>query len=148
MAVNPDFLVVCDHGGTGPAARVALLPWFADRPGWWPTQELDRQTALVYPLEDDDLGHDPKWLRPEWTQPGEVDTRRWNIELLCPESGCTTWNYRAQDDALQTMFALIGTDAAFRTAVALSADDSLIVIRLQGLHIARQRARVSLGLRV
>lgn len=146
---RPTFGVVCNHGDAdAPADRVARLQWDPERPGWWPVEGLDLATALVYPLDADERGHDPKWLRPEWTEADEPDERRWAVEIRCATAGCTTWSYRCDEGALQTLLEAIATDDRLRAAVAVSADDALIVMRLQALHLARDYARRHLGLRV
>lgn len=149
MTTRPDFLVICNHGGPGAAARVALLPWFPNRPGWWPAEDTDPATARVYPMEGTERGWDPKWLRPEWTDPDEPDARRWTVELSCPDPDCTTWSYRTEDDRLQVLLSTLAdrSDETLTAAIE-SAGDTLVVVRLQMLHRAREYAKRTLGLRV
>lgn len=143
-----DFLVVCNHGVPGgPFDRIALLAWLPDRAGWWPAAEAP---VGIWPMEDDQRGWDPKWLRPGVdTGPEEADRRRFVIEISCPAQHCTTWAYRSDDEKLQTLLAKIAADDQFRTAVTVpTVDDTLIVMRLQGLHVARTAARTRYHLNV
>jgi len=103
---------------------------------------------VLWPMEGDQRGHDPKWLPvPGWTiGPDEPDLRRDAIEICCLTEHCTTWAYRCDEDSLQTLLTKIATDK-FRNAVTVSAE-KLIVMKLQALHLARRHARKYYGLRV
>ena len=73
---RPQFLFVCDHGVRGGQLdRVALLPWFPDRPGWWAAKGVDEHAIRIWPLEGDQRGHDPKRIV-EKLEPGDDDPRR------------------------------------------------------------------------
>jgi hypothetical protein len=144
---RPDFRFVCDHGiRGGQLDRVALLPWFADRAGWWPAEG---EAAIgIWPMEGaaEKPGWDPKWLRPGVdTGPDDIDRRRFNIEIRCP---APCWvGYRSPDDKLQTLLTTITTDEKFRTAFVIRADESLIEMTLHALHKAHDMAK-KYGLRV
>lgn len=148
---RPHFGFVCDHGDRGaPLDRVGLLPWFPDRPGWAPAQGVDERAFVLWPMEGGQRGHDPKWLPvPGWTiGPDEPDLRSDAIEIRCLAKHCTTWTYRCDEDRLQTLLTKIATDEKFRNAVTVSANEKLITMRLQALHLARKYAREYYRLRV
>lgn len=143
----PHFLFVCDHGETGgPLGRVALLPWDPARPGWWPAE--GEEAIRIWPMEGVKHGWNPAWLTED---PGSDDPRRFAIEILCPEPRCRS-GYRSDDDKLQTLLAAIiatiATDETFRHAIILSADESLIMMKLSALHLAHTYAEKRLGLLV
>ena len=87
-----------------------------------------------------------------WTiGPDEPDLRRDAIEILCPavqEKRCSRRAYRSDEDKLRTLLTKIATDEKFRTVFAVHADDSLIVIKLDSLHLARATAKQHYGLDV
>jgi hypothetical protein len=152
-SARPHFFFVCNHGDPDPDApldRVALLPWFPNRPGWAPAEGVDEHAVVLWPMEGDQRGHDAKWLpMPGWTiGPDEPDLRRDAIEIRCPTEHCTTWAYRCDEDSLQTLLTKIATDDKFRNAVTVSADEKLIVMKLKALHLARGHARKHYGLQV
>jgi hypothetical protein len=156
---RPNFLIVCDHGipadhsdcehsvGCGKVDRVALLPWFPERPGWWPAEGIDEHASFIWPMEGDQRGRDPKWLVSGWTTPDEPDLRRDAIELVCPEKRCSRRPYRSDVDKLQTLLMQFASSAALRAAFTLWADDSLIVVVLDELHEVRVAAQTR-GLQV
>ena len=147
---KPNVLVVCDHGvradhsacdhrgGCREVEKVALLPWLADKQGWWPAHGVDEDSLHIWPMEGDVRGHDTKWLRPEWTSDDEADLRRDAIEITCREQQCTLWAFRADDATLQTVLHTLASDSAIRDALCLFADDSLLVITLDNLRLARK----------
>jgi hypothetical protein len=146
---RPDFLFVCDHGiRGGELGRIALLRWFPDRPGWWAAEGVDESAIGIWPMEGNQRGHDPKWLRSEWTAPDEPDLRRDAIEIKCRGDRCGRRAYRSDEDKLQSLLTKIATDEKFRTVFTVSADDSLIVISLDALHLARNTAKKQYGLPV
>lgn len=166
---RPHFLFVCDHGTQGDHSRcdhsrgcievdrVALLPWFPNRPGWSAAEGIDEVAVVDWPMEGDQRGHDPQWLEiPGWParDPDEPDLRRDAVEIRCLAEHCTTWAYRSDDDKLQTLLTKIATDenpcseCGLPFAVTVSADDKLIVMKLQSLHLARKHAEKHYGLRV
>jgi hypothetical protein len=135
---RPHFLIVCDHGiRGGQLDRVALLPWFPERPGWWAAKGVDEPAIRLWPMEGNRRGWDPKWLGPERLTASEPDPRREAIEIGCPVEACTTWAYRSDDKKLQTLLTKIATDPQFRAAVTVSADEKLIVMKLKAMHLAR-----------
>lgn len=142
----PNFLFVCDHGiRDGELFIVALLPWIPDRPGWWAAKGVHEAALKVWPMEGDQRGHDSKWLMPDWTDPDEPDLRGEAIEIQCTK--CTQRAYRSDGGRLHTLLTKIVTDEQFR-AVTVSADEKLIVMRLQALHSAREYVKRHCGLQV
>ena len=146
---RPNFLFVCDHGVRGgPLDRVALLPWFADRPGWWAAKGVDGHAIRMWPMEGDRRGWDPKWLGPERHHLDEPDPRRFAIEIVCPAPHCSRRPYRSDDDRLQTLLTAITTDERLRGVFTVSADESVIVMTLEALHAAREIASAKYRLTV
>jgi hypothetical protein len=152
---RPDFLIVCDHGDRGKVDRVGLLSWFPEHPGWWPATVDDEAAIRIWPMEADQRGWNPKWLRPEVdTSPDDLDRRRFAIEIRCLDEHCTTWEYRSEDDKFQSLLMKIATDGepcgecGLPFAVTVVADDARILVALQQLHLAREHAKHHYGLRV
>jgi hypothetical protein len=144
---HPDFVIVCDHGGRGGQLdRVARLPWFADRPGWWGAESVDEAAIRIWAMEGEERGHDPKWFRPEWTSPDEPDLRRLAIEIICTAPHCSRRSYRSDDDKLQTLLTMIATDDRFRAVFTIEASESVIVMTLDQLEMARDAACTRLHL--
>jgi len=136
---QPHYLIVCDHDDA--LKVVALLPWLEDRQGWWAAEGVHEDAVLTWPMEGNQRGWDTKWLRPEWTSDDEVDLRRDAIEIRCTSEQCSTAAYRSDDAKLQTLLRLIVSDEQFRSAVVVSADERLIVMKLKALHLARSYAK-------
>lgn len=156
---RPNFLFVCDHGnggdhhrcdhsiGCSEVDRVGLLPWCPDRPGWWAAEGVDEDAIRVFAMEGNRRGHDFRWMVSGWTKP-DVDLRRDAIEIRCVRERCSQRGYRSDGDKLQTLLMKIATDEALRAAVTISADESLIVMKLYALHLAHEYAKKYYGLRV
>jgi hypothetical protein len=180
---RPHFLFVCDHGirgdhsrcdhsiGCREADRVASLPWFPDRPGWWAAEGVDEDSIDIWPMEGGERGHDLARMVQGWstsedhdrrvkewyTARGLVepdDPRRWAIEIRCLAEHCTTFAYRSDGDMLQALLMKITSDdnpcgeCGLPFAVTVSADEKLIVMKLQGSHLARGHAKKHYGLQV
>ena len=134
---RPDVLIVCDHGVRGGALDpAALLPWFPDRPGWWPAEGVDEHIRL-WLMEGTSRGWDP-W---QAVHPTEPDHRREALEIPCPETRCSRRPYRTDGDKLQVLLTAIADDAAARTLFTVRADERVIVITLESLHAARDLAK-------
>lgn len=149
-----DFLFVCDHGvrgdhsrcdhsiGCSEVDRVALLPWFPDRPGRWAAEGVDEAAIGIWAMEGNRRGFDPwRIVLAAQRRPDPGDPRREAIEIRCLEEHCTTWAFRSDGEKLQTLLTKIATDEKLRTAVTVSADEKLIVMKLQALHLARKTVR-------
>jgi hypothetical protein len=135
----PHFLLVCDHGICGGRLdRVALLPWLPEQRGWGTAQG---PAIRLFAMQGDNRGHDPKWLVSAWTGPDEPDLRREAIEIGCPEPQCSRPAYRSDAAKFQTLLTTITTDDQLRAAVTITADDTVIVMRLDALHSARKYAK-------
>jgi hypothetical protein len=153
---RPNFLFVCEHGARGDHSqcdhtigcsevdRVGLLPWLADRGGWWAAKSVDERTIVTAPVDGDNQGWDQNWLQ-KWFDSGLTHEP---IEIRCLGKRCSSWAYRSDSAKLQTLLMAIATDGNFRNAVAMHADDNLIVMKLQALHLARQHAKKHYRLRV
>lgn len=156
---RPHFLIVCDHGiRGGQLDKVAWLPWMprlletrglpqTGRRDWWFVNEGDDAVELF----DLDGNRRVDWspLRSTWDKGfiSEEPTRK-AFEIPCPVARCSRRAYRSDADRLQTLFNLIATDAQFRGAVAVSATDAQITVRLDVLHLARDTARTRFQLNV
>jgi hypothetical protein len=136
---RPDFLIVCDHGiNGGDLDEAGLLPWFADRPGWWVAEGI-HEHIKAWLMEGAQRGWDP-WLMVQCPEPAD-DPRREAIEIPCPASRCTRRAYRSDGDKLNTLLTTIAGDHRFRDVFAVHADESVIVIKLERLHMARDLAK-------
>jgi len=150
---SPHFLVVCNHGvhadhsdcdhirGCQHVARIGWLRWFPNSGHWWAVEDDD--SILVTALDGNDPGDDPWDILGE-PEPAGGDPNRTKLELICPEPGCRTFDFRPDDamlqDTLEAVVELIQTQPDFSTAYTPSGGESRVVVTLQGLHIAARHA--------
>jgi len=143
---RPDFLLVCDHGiRDGDLDPAALLPWFPDRPGWWAAEDIDAHVR-TWLMEGNRRGWRP-WRLVDRTAVDD-DPRREAIEIPCPTPRCHRRAYRSDAVRLNTLLTAIAADEAFRAVFAVHADDTVIVVALDALHLARATAKRRFGMRV
>jgi len=156
---HPNFLIVCDHGipgdhsrcdhstGCSEVDRVAWLPWFADRPGWWAAEGVDEAALRISLLEGKQRGWDPwRIVENPYPKPDDNDPRRFHIEIICTAPHCSRRAYRSDDDKLQTLLGTIAADDRFRACFTIEASESVIVMTLKQLAEARDAACTRLHL--
>jgi hypothetical protein len=142
-----NFLIVCNHGiRGGQLDPVMRLPWWPDRGDWWSTQDDD--VSRLTALEGNRQGWNPHRLISGYQDKPDDEPMRMHQEIPCPKEGCTRRAYRSDGAKLQTLFKVIATDQKFRDVFPVSVDDTMIVITLEALHLARDTAKTRYGLLV
>ena len=131
-----------DHGiGGGEFAQgrlIAVVPKY--RPGWRAAKGVDEHAIRIWPMEATNAattrnGCGRDGLLPTNPTYDAMPSRSdawWNIAPLGHIGG--------DEDRLQTLLTKIATDKEFRNAVTVSADEKLIEMKLQALHLARNSA--------
>lgn len=141
----PGFLIMCDHGVEGgPRCVVDRWRWLPEQGCWWPIED-HRESRLNIMYGDEPAGlHPERVISGHRPGPGDPPARN-HHEIACPATGCTQWDYRADDNEVQALLGLIVTDDRFLTSIPRSVNPVRIVVMLAALRAARDTAAL-LGL--